>query len=386
MRIAIVAPPWVQVPPVGYGGTEAIIDCLARGFDKAGHEVLLFTVPESTCPVPKKSVLSKADPSRLNWTELELRHLIHAYEAVRDFDIVHDHTLLGPIFSERYPGLRVVTTQHHPYNDNFRDIFQMSASRVPIVAISRHQASRASGLRIEKVIHHGLDPDNFEFNETPEDYFLFLGRMSPDKGAHRAAAVAREAGVKLKIAARLNEAEGEREYFDEYVKPLLGDGVEFVGEVSNGQKMAMLANARGLLNPIRWPEPFGLVMIEALASGTPVLSFAEGAAPEIIEEGRTGFLCRDEADMVQKVHRIDEIDRSVCRSAMEEYFCADRMVREYIEYFELLMRRDDVVQTGLDLVDEEYFVDLTAVEATARSASIDEELTNLLDQPPRNIP
>ena len=385
MRIAIIAPPFFPVPPVGYGGTETIIDCLARGFQKAGHEVLLCTVGDSTCPVPKTYAIQKADKTRLNWTEVELRHLIHAYEQAKDYDIVFDNTLLGPIFSERYPGLRVVTIQHMPYNEKFADIFSLSAKRVPTVAISRNQASRAEGMRIERVIHHGLDPESFEFNEDPDDYFLFLGRMSPDKGAHRAAAVARAAGVNLKIAARLSDAEGEREYFETEVKPLLGDGVEYVGEANPFEKQKLLANARGLINPIRWPEPFGLVMIEALGSGTPVISFPEGAAPEIVEDGRTGFLCDDEAAMVEAIKHIDEIDRSECRRSMEEYFCADRMVREYIEYFEQLMRRDDVLQVGLESIDDEYMVDLTEVEGTKQTASMDIELTNFYSRHYKNL-
>lgn len=343
MRIAIVAPPWVPVPPVGYGGTEAIIDCLARGYHEAGHEVLLFTTPESTCPVPRKSALPFADRSRLNWTVVELRHLIHAYEAVQGFDIVHDHTLLGPVYSERFPDLRVVTTQHHPYDMDFRDIFRSSAARVPIVAISRSQAARAPGLPIERVIHHGLDPKRFEFRDDPEDYFLFLGRMSPNKGVHRAAQVAREAGVKLKIAARMSDAEGERAYFREHVEPLLGKGVEYIGEVSGFDKLNLLAGAKALVNPIRWPEPFGLVMIEAMASGTPVLSFAEGAAPEIVEDGVSGWICRDEEEMVERVRQIDQISRAGCRQHMEDNFSAKRMVDEYLDYFQDLVSRNQTV-------------------------------------------
>lgn len=385
MRIAIIAPPFFPVPPVGYGGTETIIDCLARGFQRAGHEVLLCTVGESTCPVPKTWAIEKSDPTRLNWTEVELRHLIHAYEQAKDYDIVFDNTLLGPIFSERYPGLRVVTIHHMPFNDKFRDVYGMSSKRVPTVAISRNQASLAEGMRIERVIHHGLDPESFEFNETPDDYFLFLGRMSPDKGVHTAAKVAREAGVNLKIAARIGNGEGEREYFTEQVEPLLGNGVEYVGEANPAEKQKLLTYAKGLINPIRWPEPFGLVMIEALGSGTPVISFPEGAAPEIVEDGRTGFLCEDEAEMIAAIKRIDEIDRKECREAMEEYFCSDRMVREYISYFEQLMRRDDVLQAGLDGVNDEYFVDLTEVEGTKQTASMDKELTSFYSRHYKNL-
>ncbi len=340
MRIALVAPPWVPVPPVKYGGTEAIVDCLARGFENAGHEVLLFTTADSTCPVPRKFVFDSVDSGRLNWTEIELRHLINAYEVVQDFDIVHDHTLLGPIFSERFPDLKVVTTQHHPYDHSFRDIFRASAGRVPLVAVSESQRRSAPDLEIEKVIHHGLEPDRFRFNPDPDDYFLFLGRMSPNKGAHRAAQVARDAGVKLKIAARMSNNEGEREYFQEFVEPLLGNGVEYVGEVSAEERLSLLAGARALINPIRWPEPFGLVMIEALACGTPVLAFPEGAAPEIVEDGVTGFLCANEAEMIERIAEVDTLNRGLCRKIMEQYFCADRMVNEYLDYFTELLRRD----------------------------------------------
>lgn len=365
MRIAIVAPPWVPVPPVGYGGTEAIIDCLARGFHEAGHDVMLFTTPESTCPVPRKSALPYADRTRLNWTEVELRHLIHAYEAVQGFDIVHDHTLLGPVYSERFPDLRVVTTQHHPYSMEFRDIFRASSQRVPIVAISRSQAALAPGLRIERIIHHGLDPSRFEFNATPDDYFLFLGRMAPNKGVHRAVYAAKEAGVPLKIAARIADTEGERDYFKEMVEPHLGGDIEYVGEVSGPEKAKLLAGARALLNPIRWPEPFGLVMIEALASGTPVLAFPEGAAPEIVDDGVTGFLCRDEDDMIEKIKLVDTIDRTTCRRVMEEYFSTERMVREYVEYFEELIAADSkpvvpLVATTPDGIDLSSDIDLRA--------------------------
>lgn len=382
MRIAIVAPPWLAVPPVGYGGTEAIIDCLARGFHEAGHDVLLFTVPESTCPVPRKSALPHADRTRLNWTEVELRHLIHAYEAVQGFDIVHDHTMLGPIYSERFPDLRVVTTQHHPYDLHFRDIFRASAHRVPIVAISRSQAALAPGLRIERIIHHGIDPRRFEYNGDPDDYFLFLGRMAPTKGVHRAVQVARAAGIRLKIAARMADTEGERDYFHESVEPFLDDRIEYVGEVSGQDKQDLIAHARALLNPIRWPEPFGLAMVESLACGTPVLAFAEGAAPEIVQEGTTGFLCRDEDDMVKKLKRIDAIDRRMCRRSVEDYFCSERMVREYVEYFEELIQRDeadDVLQPGASLMSgiDLRTIRTPAVEAAIESATIEEELTSM---------
>ncbi len=336
MRIALIAPPWVPVPPTAYGGTETIVDSLARGFQAAGHDVMLFTTADSTCPVKKEWILDRVDSTRLNWSEVELRHVIAAYEAVADYDVVHDHTMLGPVYSARFPQIPVVMTQHHPFDDRFIDMVRASNDSVPLVAISHDQASHAQDIKVRRVIHHGLDPNDFKFCDTPDDYFVFLGRMSPNKGAARAAAIAREAGVKLKIAARLSDNEGEREYFENEVKPLLNDDVQYIGEVSLPEKVELLRHARALLNPIRWDEPFGLVMIESFGSGTPVISFKEGAAKEIIENGVTGFLCDDESEMIDAIGKIDQIDRHTCRTVMETHFSNNRMVADYLDLFEEL--------------------------------------------------
>jgi len=170
------------------------------------------------------------------------------------------------------------------------------------------------------------------------DYFLFLGRMAPGKGAHRAMEAANKAGVRLLMAAKMREP-SEHEYFDVYVKPYLNGDLRYLGEVSHAEKLDLLAGARGLLNPIRWPEPFGLVMIEAMACGTPVLTYAEGAAPEIVEDGVTGFVCRDEADLAESIARVDTLDRRACRAAVEGYFSSDRMVAEHLSLFEDVLSR-----------------------------------------------
>ena len=279
MKIALIAPPWVPVPPPAYGGTESVVDRLARGFADADHEVLLFASGDSTCPVPRSSLSERSDALTIGATVPELRHVLRAYEAALDADVIHDHTILGPVVAAGRPQPAVVvTTSHFPFDKRFRDIYRAIGASVPIIAISHDQASSARDIDIAGVIHHGIDLDAFPVGHGDGGYFLYLGRMAPYKGALQAAIVARTAGVPLLIAAKMRD-DLERRFFAEQVAPVLGGGVEYVGEVSSRERLELLQGARALLNPIGWPEPFGLVMIEALSCGTPVLAFAEGAAP-----------------------------------------------------------------------------------------------------------
>jgi len=337
MRIGVIAPPWAPVPPKLYGGIELIVDRLATGFQAAGHDVLLFTTGDSTCPVPRQWVLPEAEGERIGLVVPELRHLIHAYEAVRDCDVVHDHSVAGPLYANRFPDLRVVTTVHGEFNDEMTDVYTEVARTVPIIAISHAQRRPVPQLPIARVIHHGIDASDFPFGAGDGGYCLYLGRMAPGKGAHRAVAVARKAGMPLLMAAKMREP-WELEYFETQVEPYLTDEIRYLGEVPQEQKLELLARAAALLFPIRWNEPFGLVMLEALACGTPVLAFPEGAAPEVVEDGKTGFLCHDEAAMVEALGRLGAIDRRVCRAAVEGYFSTTRMVREHLELFEEVAR------------------------------------------------
>ena len=336
MRIALIAPPWAPVPPAGYGGIEVVVDRLARGFQQAGHEVLLYATGDSTCPVPRRWVIEEPEHNAIGMVVPELRQVMHAYEAVQGFDIVHDHTVVGPVYAERYPDLPVVTTIHGPFNDELTDLYSRIGHRVPIIAISRAQPRPVPQIPIAAVIHHGVDVEEFPFGSGEGGYCLFLGRMSPDKGAHRASEVAFKAGVPLIMAAKMREP-WEREYHAAHVEPYLNEDIQYVGEAGNDKKLELLANARCLLMPIRWNEPFGMVMIEAQSCGTPVLAFAEGAAPEIVQDGVNGFLCEDEDDMVKAIGRLDEIDRRECRASVERSFTTERMVAEHVELFERIL-------------------------------------------------
>ncbi len=340
MRIAVISPPWAPVPPALYGGIELVVDRLAVGFQRAGHEVLLFATGDSTCAVPTQFVLEKSEGMRIGMAVPEQRHVMAAYEAVTAWgaDVVHDHSIIGPFYAAaRYPDLPVATTIHGPFNEELTDLYErLNASDTPIIAISHAQAASAPTVTCERVIHHGVDAGDFPVGEGGGGYCLFLGRMSPDKGPHRAIAAANAAGVPLLMAAKMREA-WEHAYFNEHVAPHLDDKIRYLGEVPHEEKLSLLAGATALLNPIRWNEPFGLVMIEALACGTPVLAFAEGAAPEIVRDGETGFLCADEDAMAADIARAGDLDRAACRGSVETYFSTKRMVDEHIELFEKMI-------------------------------------------------
>ena len=345
MRIALVAAPWLPVPPPAYGGSEGVIDRLATGFVEAGHDVLLVTTGDSTCPVPRASSRARSAPEQIGQSVVELHHLIHAYEQVADFDIVHDHTVLGPLYAQGRCRGQVVTTNHGPFTKEINDIYAQAMGSTALIAISHDQANR-SAVPVSAVIHHGVRPEDFPVGAGDGDHLLFLGRFSPDKGAREAALAAHEAGVDLVIAAKMREPE-EVEYFHDQVVPLLDNSVRYVGEIGMQRKLELLGSARALLNPIRWPEPFGLVMIEALACGTPVLTLRSGAAPEIVDHGVTGFVCDSDSELASAIAQIGELDRAACRRAVETRFSAARMVSDHLTLYEQLLGGDKHVTAGV---------------------------------------
>lgn len=345
MRIAIVAPPWLPVPPPAYGGTENVLDTLARGLVAAGHDVLLCTTGDSTSPVARSSVFERAVGVGSGNSVDEIRHVIHAYEALEGVDVVHDHTLVGPLYSAAFPGLPVVTTNHGPFNAALVDLYRVIAGRVPVIAISHNQASTALPVPIAAVIHHGVDPADFPLGAGGGGYAVFLGRMHPSKAPHIAARIARTAGFPLRIAAKMREPE-ERDYFETLVRPLLGADVSYVGEADRETKIELLSSAECLLNPIAWAEPFGMVMIEALACGTPVLVTDCGAAPEIVEDGAVGFVRTDQAGLVEALGHLHEIKRKTCRERVETVFSAHRMVEAHIDVYERAVKREATLRLG----------------------------------------
>jgi glycosyltransferase involved in cell wall biosynthesis len=334
MRIGLIAPPWVPVPPRTYGGTELVVDNLARGLAWLGHDVRLFTLGESTCPVHREYLF--AAPARpMGLAVSEAAHVLAAYAALHDVDVIHDHTVLGGLVgaSREHRRPPVVVTHHGVFDLAARRVFDSVTRHADLVAISASHARQAGPIPVTAVIHHGLDLPVYRPTPPARDApLLFLGRMSEDKGVHRAIAIARAAGRQLLVISKMRE-QAEREYYDDVVRPLLGPDVELLIEPSVETRLAALAHAAALVNPITWPEPFGLVMAEALASGTPVLAFPWGAAPEIVEDGVTGFLREDVAGLVEGVSRLAEIDRATCRRVAEERFSLQRMATDYLSVY-----------------------------------------------------
>ena len=329
MRIGLIAPPWLPVPPPGYGGTEVVIDNLARGLQALGHDVRLFTVGESTCPVTREHLyLAGVEPMGAGVPEAA--HVLAAYEALADCDVIHDHTVLGPLLAAQHGIGRppVVTTSHGLFTPQTRRILAAVAGHAWIVAISRSQARSAGRIPIAAVIHHGIDLEVYRPGPGDGGYLLFVGRMSAEKGVHHAVRIARRAERPLVIVTRIGEP-AERAYFERRVRPLLGPGVELLTEQPLAGRIELMRGAAALLNPITWREPFGLVMAEALGCATPVLAFPNGAAPEIVDPGRTGYLGRNEEELISAVDRVLDLDRRQCRAAAERRFSLIRMALDY---------------------------------------------------------
>jgi glycosyltransferase involved in cell wall biosynthesis len=258
MRVGLIAPPFLAVPPALYGGTELVIDVLARGLVEAGQEVRLFTIGDSTCPVPRRWWFAHpATPIGLG--EAEVTQVTAAYAELSDVDVVHDHTLVGPLaFAGRVPA-PVVVTCHSRLSAELSPAYSQIGQRALLVAISQTQADSAPSVPVAAVIHHGLDLGQYEVGPGDGDYLLFVARMCADKGPHHAIRIARAAGRRLVIVAKMREA-AEVAFFRSEVEPLLGPDVEIVGELSAPERIRLLQGASALLNPIQWPEPFGLTL------------------------------------------------------------------------------------------------------------------------------
>ena len=281
MRIGLIAPPWLPIPPPLYGGIELVLDRLATGLALEGHEVVLYTTGDSTCPVPRQFVLPHAEGQRIGAAVPELRHVIAAYEALSGFDVVHDHTMIGPVLApERHPGLPVVTTIHGPFNEELAALYREVTRAVPLVCISNAQRRSAGDIPVRAVIHHGLDAADFPFGDGSGGHLLFLGRMAPEKGAHTAIEVARRSGLPLLMAAKMREP-WEMRYFEEQVAPHLGSRATYLGEVPHERKLELLAGAGA---PV--PDPLERALRDGDARGDGVRHASRGLPRRSRPRGR----------------------------------------------------------------------------------------------------
>jgi glycosyltransferase involved in cell wall biosynthesis len=302
----------------------------------AGHDVLLAVASDSRCPAPRVAGMRQSEPAEIGSTLSELSHIIRAYEGMQGVDIIHDHTLAGPFCPLRPPGVPVVTTIHGLLTPAAAEIYRASGTNTSIIAISRDQTSHAPDVPVTKVIHHGMELSTVPLGSGRGGYVCFVGRMCPDKGVLEAIQVARKAGIPLKIAAKMREPEEVR-YFQDVIRPLMGPNEEFLGELGDAEKYRLMGEAMAFLNPIQWSEPFGLVMIESLATGTPVVGTPIGSAPEIVEHGRTGYLAATDrlADLLPAAAGLS---RAECRARVEERFSAERMVADHLRLFAQLLQ------------------------------------------------
>src|ERR1700736_4748686 len=300
MRIAILSPPWFAVPPSGYGGIEWIVSLLSDGLADAGHEVTLFASGDSRTKAKLAAVFETAPSELIGKTMPDLRHALACFERADEFDVINDHA--GPL-SLALGGLvatPVLHTVHGPLDGEPGRIYDGLARLAPNggpISVSLNQRRPRPELNWAGNCFNALDLQLYPCKPHRGDYLLFLGRMSPDKGAHRAIAVAMESGMRLKLDGKKQDPK-ERRYFEELVQPHLSEEIEYLGEVSHGEKVELLQNARATLFPIEWEEPFGLVMIESMACGTPVIATRRGAVPEVIEDRRSGIIVDDYRELV----------------------------------------------------------------------------------------
>jgi glycosyltransferase involved in cell wall biosynthesis len=367
MRIAQIAPPWLAIPPKNYGGTENVIYQLVEALVAEGHDVTLLGTGDCRTSANLVSFIPRGLlDENVPWSA-QRKAYYHLHKAIeylseQNFDIVHAH-LSSDTDLFLLPLLAAVETPHlatlhsnlpldtRPGRAEPADeLYQEWASVLPMVAISE-SASRQQALPLNfvGVVHHGL---NLELYHPPrrstESYFVWLGRFSPEKGAHLAIEAARRANVPLILAGTIDTSKKQtREYFHKTIKPQIdNDQIRYLGPVNTKRKTRLLGRARGFLNPIEWEEPFGMVMIEAMAMGCPVISFTRGAAPEIISHERNGFLVSNLDEMVQYIPRVNELDRAEVRAHVEECFSAEAMARNYLRMYEKMIVQHTQEQVG----------------------------------------
>jgi glycosyltransferase involved in cell wall biosynthesis len=337
MKIAMLAPPWIPVPPPGYGGIEQVIALLTGELTERGNDVTLFAAPGTRADAQVLSPLERPHPDEIETSLYEADHVASAFarmeEADPPFDVLHDHCgFTAFAFADRVET-PVLHTLHGPFTDETTAFYARHGHKARAVALSRYQAEQAPDeLEVVAVIGNPMVVDDFPFRAEKDGYLLWIGRFNEDKGPNRAIAAAQEADERLILAGPVQP--GHEEFFAREVEPQLdGHLIRYIGEVGE-EKGDLYAGAKALLMPIRWPEPFGLVMTEAMACGTPVIAFPEGSAPELVLDGETGFVVEGEQEMAAAVTRLGEIDPERCRESARERFDVASVAEAYEQAYE----------------------------------------------------
>lgn len=357
MRIALVAPPYFDIPPKGYGGTEAVVADLADALTARGHVVTLLGAGQSGTTAQRFIPLWESTvPDRLGQPYPEIMHAVKVRRAIErlaetdGIDLVHDHTFAGPLNAavHRSLGLPTVLTMHGPIDDDLYPYYRELGTDVGLIAISDRQRELAPDLNWVGRVHNALRISDWPFRSDKGDYALFLGRYAPYKGAHLALDAAHAAGVPLVLAGKCDEP-AERAYFEEYVRPRLTDKDHVFGQADAVSKRKLLAGARCLLFPVQWEEPFGMVMIEAMACGTPVVALRGGAVPEVVVDCVTGFVCDHPDELADAVAKTHTLDPAACRRHVAAHFAVGQFGSGYERIYRDVLSNADAAKSTITL-------------------------------------
>ncbi len=339
----MLAPPWISVPAPGYGGVESVVHTLTEALVRRGHDVTLFCAPGSVSSAEVVTLLDESHPDEIERSLYEVDHVGRAFDAIDGatdgFDVVHDHCGFTGLAMANRIDTPLVHTLHGQFTPDTAAFYERHGHKATLLGISRAQLGSAPpGLGAIGSIPNPIDLRAWPLRERKGDYLLWIGRMTPEKGPHRAIAAARAVDAPLVLAGVIQP--GQQAFFDREVAPHVdGQRVRFVGEVGGSAKRSLFARARGLLMPIRWDEPFGMVMVEALACGTPVIAFPEGAARELVMDGTTGFLVHDERAMAVAIGQLPRIDARDCRAWVSQHCDVEVVAAAYERTYRSVMVR-----------------------------------------------
>lgn len=337
MKIAINSPVWLRIPPDGYGGIEMVVHILAEELAKRGHEVSLFASGDSLTSAKLESIYDKPQGWRIHNSIPEIVHSSLVFMKHEKFDVIHDHTYIGPLLAN-FTDMPVLHTLHGDFNEDSKRYYSAFGNKAYFNSISHFQVHNKPEINYVGNVYNAIDVDLYSYNDKKDDFLLFLSRLSPQKGSHIAIKAALDTGNKLIMAGKIDPGEDLR-YFKDHVEPLIDQKqIIYLGEVDTKTKVDLMARAKAFLFPIQWAEPFGLVMVEALSSGTPVIALRNGSVPEIITD-KVGFIADDYESFIQAIDNSDKINSYDCREHVVKNFSPEKMVTDYLKIYEKIHSR-----------------------------------------------